>query len=444
MAKFKSIFVLVLCALIGFFAVSPLEASAQQHADMAYTGQVNVYSISGNSYLRGCGRTGNLSDLGSDEFLSYCLLVENNSGSEYTWDSAYVQVDGGEAWHWAAGSMPAGSSVLFHIYHQNMQTCLEPGEHMVTWYFNNQQVHYERFLITQDMNWASVFPIPSDAEIENHNRSSSIRSPYLYGWLSIPAQTRYTEYMVDFKADHLPNGTYCCLSNWTMDYSSLERQYQSVWTEYDSIHAYAGFQSLQNGEKVGIMSFWDVYCQDASGRVTTIRAKRVYPETTNHTEDFGGEGTGAHCIVPYPWEADHWYRMHLICSTSPQTGNTVVDQWVCDLETGAYTLLCSYDTGVAGATFKGSTAIFLENFVTEYSGDVRTMEVCNAWYLDADTNQWYAIREAYIGSDGGLPRLEGSYSFGTADNRFWMITSGVGGDWFGNGKGRSADYFTVD
>ena len=108
-------------------------------------------------------------------------------------------------------------------------------------------------------NWSSVFAMPTADEINAYQNQSTHRAPYIAGWLSIPGDTRYTEYVVDFKADLLPNGTYCCLGNWQMDYSYLERQYTSVHTEYSGVSGYAGFQSLGDGTRVSIMSFWDVY-----------------------------------------------------------------------------------------------------------------------------------------------------------------------------------------
>ena len=135
--------------------------------------------------------------------------------------------------------------------------------------------------------------------------------------------------------------------------------------------------------------------------------------------------------------------MHLKCRTSNKTGKTVLKQWVCDLETGTYTLLCAYDTKVENATFHGPTAVFLENYLTEHSGDVRTMEVRNVRYLNADTNQWQTTKTAQFSSAGGSPNYEGSYNFGVSGNRFWMITSGVGGDWYHNGKGRRNANLTI-
>ncbi len=292
------------------------------------------------------------------------------------------------------------------------------------------------------MNWTDVFTFPTEEEIATYNATAKNLAPYICGWLDIPGDKRYTEYVIDFKADYLPNATYCCLSNWKMDYSSLSQEYTSYRTEYDGVHAYAGFQSLADGERVSIMSFWDIFCKDAAGNETVIRAKLVYPEATDN-DSFGGEGTGAHCLVPYPWEAGKWYRMRLLCTNYENIETTVVEQWVCDVEADEWTLLCAYDTGVKDACFKGNTAIFLEDYLPQTAGEIRSMEVCGAMYRDVSDGQWKNIEKAYLSSNGGLPKYEGSYRYGTKGSIFWMITSGVGGDMYGNGTGQIGYSFSI-
>ena len=49
-------------------------------------------------------------------------------------------------------------------------------------------------------NWSSVFAMPTADEINTYQNQSTHRAPYITGWLSIPGDTRYTEYVVDFKA----------------------------------------------------------------------------------------------------------------------------------------------------------------------------------------------------------------------------------------------------
>lgn len=410
---------------------------------VTFYGQIDVFSISENKYLRSCSNHCDLSELGNDEYFSFSMRVQNNADHAFAWKQAYVRVDGMEPWRWTGGQIRASDCGRFRVAYRNMKKCMTLGAHTVVWYFDGQAVHKERFIISRNMKWETVFPMPSRNEIANYRNPNKRRSPYLAGWLGIPAETRYTEYMIDFKATHLPRGTYCCLGNWAMDYSSLKKRYKTVRTEYGWTHAYAGLQKTENGQMVSIMSFWEIYCQDFSGKETTIRAKRLYPKTVVGADSFSGEGSGARSIVPFDWKAGHWYRMHLKCIPSPATGTTLVEQWIHDIETEECTLLCRYDTGVADSTFKGNMAIFLENFLPETAGEVRSMEAWGARYLRADTKQWQTITSAYLEPEDGVPQYEGSYQFGVSENRIWMIASGVGGDWFHNGKGKRGTHFKI-
>lgn len=292
--------------------------------------------------------------------------------------------------------------------------------------------------------WNRVFPVPSRSEINAYANPDYCRSPYIAGWLSIPDGLCYTEYSVDFKADFAPVGTYCCISNWKLDLSDLKKTHTNVRTEYAGVQGYAGFQNTDGDKgRATIMSFWDIYATDPGGKDITIRAKLIYPETDGD-DSFGGEGTGAHRIVSYDWEDGHWYRMLLQCGKNSATGNTTVEQWVCDLETGTWTKLCVYDTGLKKTSFIGSTAFFLENYLAYAAGEVRTMELKNARYRQASDGRWVNIDSAYMSSQGGKPKYEGSYNFGSEGGSFWAITSGVGGDWYNNGKGRSAAWIYVN
>lgn len=294
---------------------------------------------------------------------------------------------------------------------------------------------------TENMKWERVFHVPTEQQIAQYRNPHHRRSPYLAAWLDIPQDTRYSEYSVEFKVSHLPEGTYCCLGNWAMDYSSLKKRYTSFRTEYASVQAYAGFQRIEDGRPVSIMSFWDVFCQDARGRRVTLAAQRIYPLSVIGGGRFWGEGEGERSTTPFGWQANRWYRMHLKCEHIGQ--RTYVKQGVWDLETGVQTQLSCFALDIENALMQNSIAVFLENYLPETAGQVRSMEVRNPKYLDAATNRWHSIKSGYVSSNGGLPSYEGSYNFGVSDNRLWMITSGVGGDWFGNGKGKQGMHFTL-
>ena len=290
--------------------------------------------------------------------------------------------------------------------------------------------------------WSERFDIPTAEQIKNDTNPQNSRSPYIYGWLDTGSNTRFLEYSVDFKADYLPRGTYCCLGQWTMDTTELEKTHTNVRNEYKGVSAYAGFQNtVVSLGKASIMSFWDIYATDPNGRNITIRPKIIYPENYKNDSDFSGEGTGAKCLNSYNWKEGHWYRMLIQCNNSGST--TIVEQWVCDLETNQWTLLCKYDTLLPNSCFVGDVAMFLENYIPSLGAEVRSLEVKNVRYLSAATHKWEAVTKAYMGSQGGLPKYEGSYQFGSTDDRFWMITSGVGGDWYSNGIGQDSTSYYV-
>ncbi len=413
-------------------ALETVEENTQQDStneilqEIIYTGSLDVYSISQETFIRSGEQVGDLSELAADEYFSQVLHIQYNGEGTLSWSEAYVTVDGGEPWYWSSGSLESGQSTSFHIFYVNMQK-LSEGSHSVSWFMDGMEVFSDTFVIELNLNWAQLTDLPSEEEIAAYTNPTNQRSPYMAVWLSVPAETRYTEYTIEFKSDHFPLGSYYALGNWKMDYSSLEQQYTEVKTEY-GISAYAGFQNIYNGDRLAIMSFWDVYCTDDNGKVTTIRPEVTYPVDPYHSGEFGGEGTGAQCMVPYQWEENHWYRAHLRCLESDTTGTTQVEFWVCDLENDEYTLLCSYDTGVPESAFEGNIAIFLENYLTEHAGEIRTMEVRNAQYLDEADGLWHAIVEGNMYPNSGALSLgyAGSYDYGVEGDRLWIMTTGVG------------------
>lgn len=441
----KKLISIILIILLGLPTVGSAAAKVSAD-DFTFKPEVCVYDAATERYLRSCGSIGDLNQLGRDEYLSFTALVEYRGTKPLNVSSMYVRVDGGAKWSWASFTMEPGYSARFHVYQQNMRKCMSLGAHKLDWYINGVKVYSCSLTIAQEKSWAQALTLPTQAQINARNKAGSPRAPFVAAWLQMPKGVKYTQYAIDFRAPDLPQGTYCCLGQWGMDQTSLKRRLSNIHTNYEvsiSTHAYAGFQRLSGSRKnVAIMSFWDLFGKDKSGVEQVVRAKLVYPADDGGNGEFGGEGTGAHILVPYAWEEDHWYRM-LLRSFKGDNGNTWVQQWICDLETGAWTLLSCYDTLMTNSAFTGDVAVFMENFYPEYAGEIRTMEICNARILRADTKKWTSINSAYLHTNGGLPTYEGAYAFGAQGNSFWMISTGVGGDWYGNGKGPRGGTFTV-
>ena len=294
--------------------------------------------------------------------------------------------------------------------------------------------HSSIFRLDTSLGWQSLMAFPSASEISDHNATSSDIAPYIDGWMATGSLGRFTEYAIDFKADYVPDYTYCCLGNFYLDYSSLYSQYTQVQVD---VSGYAGFQQTSPGKMPNsIMAFWEVYCWDAAGQMTTIRAKRVYPAEDGDTT-FTGEGDGVHCLVDYNWRPGQWYRMLLQCRTSESTGNTCISQWVQDLSNGAWTYLCEYDLGVPNVAFTGDIAVFLENYIPVTSGNVRTMEVRNVRALKEGSNEWTSIRSGWF--EMGYVHT-GSYRYGVNGDTFWIITTGIPGK---AGTPQSSETLTV-
>lgn len=317
------------------------------------------------------------------------------------------------------------SGILAENTSSNETEALTPGSSIPgnnpTW---NERIQQNLSAAKQNVSfdWTKVIDFPSAGSIADCNRTSTDRAPYVAGWMKTGGRGRYTEFAIDFKADYVPHYTYCSLANFYLDYSSLNSQYARVHT--NGICGYAGFQYLGPGKSetpVGILSFWEIKCEDKNGNVTKIIPTRVYPEPDDNMT-FSGEGDGVHCITDYEWKPGKWYRMLLQCGTSETTGNTTIEQWVLDIESNKWTFLCKYDIGVKNVAFIDDNAVFLENFSPKTAGDVRTMEVKNVRIRPEKSQQWVSVRTGYFAQCFDYP---GSYQYGTNKDVFWMITTGV-------------------
>ena len=392
--------------------------------EIVFSSELCVYSTN-EFFLRVYekGKIGRLNDLSKNEFFSFCMKIENRSKNDFICKNVYVVVDGGQPWGWADGVVSACSESRFHIFYCNMKS-LSKGTHTAIWYADGKKIFSDAFTVTEDLNWAEITKLPTAGQIASYTNPKNLRSPYMALWMSIPWDARYREYMIDFKADHLPRGTYCALGNWCMDLSSLEKTYKKV--KVKGIYAYAGFQDAGSAGKKAIMYVWDIYCTNSAGKESVIRAKIDYPKKPEIGKPFDNEYEGIQCINSFEWEAGHWYRMHLRLYDSP-AGSTMMEMWAADLENGSYTLICRYDTLVSDFSIAGPMCIFLENFDESTAGEIRSLEICNAKYLDQKSKRWCEIHSGTFHINGSAFSLNyaGSYDYGAKNGHLWMMTTGV-------------------
>ena len=395
-----------------------------------------VYSISGEKFIRTLPEPASLDSCGEDEYISLCVVFQNTSGSDLPLRDLCISIDGGEKLYWTDFNLQAGKTARFHVYYVHADH-LTAGLHRATVYASGQPLYSGRFSIGRA--WSEVFQLPTEQQVAA--RPADGRSPYVATWLSTGKDARFDAYCVDFKSDHIPYGTYSCLFNGYLDFSSLKEEYASVESD-GHISLYGGLQQGAEGKPSNsILSFWDIYCTDQQGNQVVIRPKQTYSVNGSEGTSFTGEGDGAHTLLPYEWKVGRWYRMLLQCGTSETTGNTTVDQWFQDLTTGKWTRMCTYDTGIKNSGFRGNVAVFSENFLKQYAGGVRSLEFTNmrihtsqGWKDVVSTTGGFTIQTSGIHANA-----YGSWQAGADQTCFYMISTGVSG-W---GRTEKTDKYTI-
>lgn len=270
--------------------------------------------------------------------------------------------------------------------------------------------------------WESRMMLPSNEAVSSYH--SNERSPYITCRPEFPGTSGFIEFSVDFKADAQPIGTYLAVCNWDMDTRELSSRFEYVGRDYPGVAAHAGFQVLADGSRVANMNVWDTYLIDANGTHSTLRATKTYPDNPRSCRAFDNEGYGVRTMVDYNWRPGETYRALIQCNQT-EVGTTELLFYVCDLATGRWDKLISYDLGF-GNSYMTSPCSFLENFDTDTSAAVRTMEVGNFRVNSLDKKEWVTASTATM-SESWVYKYPGSYAYGSDGSYFWAITSAMPG-----------------
>lgn len=274
------------------------------------------------------------------------------------------------------------------------------------------------------VDWDSLLKVPTKAAKEEANPENRM-AHNIYAEPDLSATSgKFNGFMIDFKADKTGTGTYWALCRWRMNKDDLMSKYEVIDA---NAGAYAGLQMRSDGPKA-IMSFWEIKYKDASGIEKKVEAKRVYP-SGGDTDKFGGEGEGTNYICDYKWKKGNWYRMYLNCYQNKQ-GETFVEQWIADLSTGKWTLICRFDTGLCHSYFEGPMSQFMENYSYPYANETRTFEYRNIRVREYGKENWTTILTADLSVDTYYHNKKGNAVYGATADRFYGIANGYGPDAF--------------
>lgn len=227
---------------------------------------------------------------------------------------------------------------------------------------------------------------------------------------------KYDTFSIDFRGVKTPPNTYWALCTFRMDLSTFGKNATGGG-------AYAGLQNTPFGRKA-IMSFWEIDYKE-NGIEKKHRAQRVYPKGTE--SNFGGEGEGNNFITDYEWEDNKWYRMVLRSWNDAQTKNTMVGQWIKDVEKNQWKLISYFDMGFKGSSIMGSLSQFQENYSDGYSDLEREFNIKNMYCKGVNSNNWLSLKSSFLSSSTIITddtSKKGKWDFGAAYNYFWGKAGG--------------------
>lgn len=223
---------------------------------------------------------------------------------------------------------------------------VRPGYNFIGWYCKGLEKEYALCTPGQSIAWSmKKGTITYQAQWENQNHQTSC--PYLMAWAG-----DYKKQMDIIQAD------FKCIEGAPHTYYAVH-----CWFDETPVRGYAGFQILNDGRHVVIMSMWD------SG---DLKPSIEYSPLSPTAHAFSGEGTGMQVLSEYYWDIQKWYTMRIQARTS---GNkTIYEQWIRP-ENGSWEKIAAISFPMAGCGFNANCT-FLEDFAP-FSNQRRSMQLRN-------------------------------------------------------------------
>ena len=202
---------------------------------------------------------------------------------------------------------------------------------------------------------------------------------------------KITTYTIDFRGIDTPESTYWSLANFHLDTSDFEETHSDV----SGGGAYAGLQTLYNGERVAIMSFWKINYKE-NGEEKDLRFNRIYP--SGDEMNFSGEGEGTTYRAPYNWESNVWYRF-VLHTWEDYTRKTFIGVWIQNLSTKEWTLFAYFNTNLSYSYIGGgygALAFFQEIFSSAHLKKERQFQIKNMYVFDKVKKEWASINKSHL------------------------------------------------
>jgi len=186
---------------------------------------------------------------------------------------------------------------------------------------------------------------------------------------------------------------------------------------------YFGLQELADGRKVAIFSVWDPTRGDDPNAVKPEdRVEVLYQAVEARLRRFGGEGTGAQCMMDVGWRLGETNKF-LVLGTV-QGPKTAYAGYLWTPQQAGWKHLVTFRTGSGGQPLKGYYS-FIEDFRrdTRSVDEVRRARLLNGW-VRAVSGEWTALRQARFTASGAEWEAKENIEAGSADEAFYLVTGG--------------------
>lgn len=199
-----------------------------------------------------------------------------------------------------------------------------------------------------------------------------------------------------------------------------------LWTYYMACgwhRGYFGMQVNSPTERRIIFSVWDSG-SEANDRKKVAQTDRVQLVAKGEgvvADDFGGEGTGGHSHLVYPWKTGEKQRF-LVTAKPVDPTHTVYSGFYFHPEKKRWMLISSWRTPKDGGYLRGLYS-FSENFGGSNGHLIRKALFGNQWIRSA-AGQWQEVTEASFSHDetGKADRLD--RFMGVEDGQFFLSHGG--------------------
>jgi hypothetical protein len=182
---------------------------------------------------------------------------------------------------------------------------------------------------------------------------------------------------------------------------------------------YFGVQELGNGKKIAIFSVWDTSKGDDPKAVPgEKRVEVLESHPDGKASRFGGEGTGAKCMLPFEWEKGKFCRF--LVKAVPADGKTTYAAWIA-AGAGEWKKLAVYRAPNGGVPLKG-----LYSFVEDFRRDGKSLKeprraaYGNGW-ARSTKGEWIPLLQGRFTADGTPVK---NFDGALVDGRFELATGG--------------------